>query len=91
MIANYGYTNGSGDYFITIDTEQCDGCSQCVVACPQDVLETIIDDYDSVVAAVNEEHRNKLKYSCRPCKASIKDVPLPCVAACNSGAITHSW
>ena len=24
-IANYGYTDGSGDYYIIVDTDKCDG------------------------------------------------------------------
>ena len=26
MLANYGYKDASGDFFITIDTDKCDGC-----------------------------------------------------------------
>ncbi len=29
MLANYGYKDGSGDRFITIDTGKCDGCGPC--------------------------------------------------------------
>ena len=91
MIANYGYIDGSGEYFITIVTDKCDGCGQCVAMCPQNVFQIITDDYDNMVASVSGEHRNKIKYSCRPCKLNIQDVSLPCVAACKLGAITHSW
>ena len=31
MIANYGYKDGSGDWFISIDTDRCNGCGKC---CP---------------------------------------------------------
>ena len=34
MLANYGYSDGSGNYFITIDTEKCNRCGDCVAACP---------------------------------------------------------
>ena len=67
MLANYGYKDGSGDYYITIDTDKCDGCGECVTACPAKVLETRTDESDPFrdlpVAAVTEEHRKKIKYS----------------------------
>ena len=91
MIANYGYKDGSGDYFISIDTDKCNGCGNCVEACPQGVLEMIIDDYDEEVAVVTEEHRKKIKYSCGPCKPSSGERNLPCVLACEPQAIGHSW
>lgn len=90
MLANYGYKDGSGEYFITIDTDKCNGCKKCVEACPAGVLEIIVDDYDETVAAVTEEHRKKIKYSCAPCKP--KGVTsFPCTAACEPAAIVHSW
>ena len=90
MRANYGYKDGSGEFFITIDSDLCNACEECVKACPAGVLEMITDDYDDVVAAVTEEHRRKIKYSCAPCKPTDAP-PLPCVAACEEGAIEHSW
>ena len=30
MIANYGFKDGSGDWFIVIDTDKCNGCGKCV-------------------------------------------------------------
>ena len=93
MIANYGYKDGSGDYFISIDTDKCIECAgrPCAVACPESVLEIIVDDYDDTVAAVREEHGKKIKYSCAPCKPSSGGRVLPFVEACKQGAITHSW
>ena len=91
MRANYGYKDGSGEFFITIDSDLCNSCEDCVVVCPAGVLEMITDDYDDVVAAVTEEHRKKIKYSCAPCKPTDSRPPLPCVAACEVGAIEHSW
>lgn len=90
-IANYGYTDGSGDYYITVDTDKCDGCEKCVEACSQGVLEVITDDYDDLVALVKEEHRKNLKYVCAPCKPMTGPRELKCQTACPTDAITHSW
>ena len=94
MIANYGYKDGSGDFFITIDTDKCDGCGDCLPVCPQKVLEIRGNEFDPLadndMVAVREEHRKKIKYSCAQCKGSDGAV-LPCVAACTRYAIVHSW
>ena len=63
-IANYGYKDGSGDYFISIDSELCTACNDCVDACPAGVLEIVEDELDplgdELVAIVSEEHRKKM-------------------------------
>ena len=95
MLANYGYKDGSGDFFITIDTDKCTGCGKCVTACPAKVLEMITDESDPFreipVVAITEAHRRKIKYSCAPCKPAANRPPLPCMQACEPNAITHSW
>ncbi len=90
-IANYGYTDGSGDYYIVVDTDKCDGCGKCVESCPQNVLEIITDDYDDVVVTIREEHSKNLKYVCASCKPVSGAAELKCQTSCPSGAITHSW
>ena len=93
MIANFGYKDGSGDFFISIDTDKCNGCGECVPACPAKVLEIRDNEYDPLaddqMAVIVEEHRKKIKYSCAPCKTGSS--ALPCVAACTLDAIKHSW
>ena len=93
MLANYGYKDGSGEYFITIDTDACLKCASrpCVDACPARLMEIIEDDYEDDVAAIREEARHKLKYACVPCKPVSDRLPLPCVEACPARAIEHSW
>ena len=95
MKANYGYKDGSGEYYITIDTELCNGCTKCVEACPENVLEVVENEMDplaeDLVARVSDDHRKKIKYSCAPCKPTTGPVELPCVQICGPGAITHSW
>ena len=93
MIANFGYKDGSGDFFISIDTDKCNGCGECVPAWPAKVLEIRDNEYDPLaddqMVVVVEEHRKKIKYSCAPCKTG--SGVLPCVAACTPDAIKHSW
>lgn len=93
MIAHYGYKDGSGDYFAVIDTARCATCKDgpCVPACPMGALERQTDDYDDVVCAVKESFRNKLKYTCAPCKPIASASPPPCIAACRPGAIRQTW
>lgn len=93
MIANYGYRDGSGEYYIAIDTDKCISCVDraCLPACPQRLFETRVDDYDDEVVCIGEAHRRKLAYDCAPCKPAAGRVSLPCVVACVAGAISHSW
>ena len=96
MIANYGYKDGSGSYYISIDTDKCDGCGLCIKACPENVLDVVEDPNDplsdEMVAIVVVDEIKKLKYTCAPCKPVGKDRPAePCIAACTKNAISHSW
>lgn len=93
MIANYGYLDGSGEFFISVDTDKCTTCSHyaCVEACPPKIFEIISDDYDDRVAAVKEGFRKQIKYACAPCKPASERPPLPCMVACTPGALKHSW
>ena len=93
MIANYGYMDGSGQYYITINTDLCNACDghPCVMACPVKMFEIEVDDYDDTVATIKKEFRKSIKYSCSPCKPVSDRLPLPCVIACPLNAISHSW
>lgn len=93
MKANYGYMDGSGEYYITIDTDKCVECTDhpCVAACPVGLFEIIEDDYEDLVAWIVEEKRKSIKYDCAPCKPVTDRPPLPCQTACTPGAIEHSW
>ncbi len=96
MLANYGYKDASGEYFITIDTDKCDGCGDCVPACPARVFVVVDEDpndplREEPVAIVADDKTRKLKYECNPCKPSTHRPPLPCVEACPTGVIYHCW
>lgn len=96
MLANYGYKDASGEYFITINTDICDGCGDCVPACPAHVFIVVDEDpndplRDEPVAIVADDKHKKLKYECNPCKPPSHQPPLPCVEACPTEAISHCW
>ena len=92
MIMHYGYSDGSGEYYIIIDTDKCNGCGKCVKQCPQSALqlETMFIDLDEkTVASITEEHRKKIKYTCASCEAEKNKSP--CVLACDSKGIKCLW
>lgn len=94
MIANYGYQDGSGTYYISIDTDACMHCDKpCIAVCPRNVFECVVDDYDDTVVQVAEAHRRTLVSDCVACKPAggYAHVYLPCVDACPSYALRHSW
>lgn len=92
MLANYGYEDASGTYYITIDTDKCAECADhgCISACPANIFELILDDYDDEVASIKEDYRNSLRTLCSNCKAG-GNTSWPCTGACAGSAITHSW
>ncbi len=77
-IGNYGGKDGSGDFFIVIDTDKCEGCEQgCVSVCPEKMLimGEDVNDPDNKVVVVDESKKKEIKYKCSPCAK-------PCVAIC---------
>jgi Fe-S-cluster-containing dehydrogenase component len=97
MKAYYGYKDGSGTFYIIVDTDKCDGCGKCVDICRDrgDILELVENEFDpfegGYMVAVKEEVKNKIKYVCAPCKPVGVEEPPPCIAVCDRGAIEHTW
>jgi predicted CoA-substrate-specific enzyme activase len=86
----YGYSDGTGDYFITVDTAKCDACGLCVDACQEHILAMVREDGRGPYAAVKDELRKKLAYVCpgiKACGAKDKN----CQKSCSKNAIKHSW
>ena len=90
MKVQYGYSDGTGDYFITIDTARCDGCGECATACPENILAVFSEDGAHLKAGVREEIRKKLAYICPGFKVCSQN-ETNCHVACPHDAISHSW
>jgi ferredoxin len=94
MIANYGFKDGSGDWYVTIDTDKCNGCGKCPEVCPAKILEVGPDEIDlfreKPVASVKQNEQNKIKYSCAPCQPGYGKELAPCSGVCKLKAISHS-
>ncbi len=87
----YGYNDGTGDYFITIDLEKCDGCGECVSACPASIFEVVHEDSRQSKARVAEEARKRLSILCPGYDLCHRTHDNNCQVACQKGAISLSW
>jgi len=91
MKTQYGYSDASGEYFITIDNELCNGCGECVTACPAGVLTVDKDDSGQPKARVSEEARKQLAFLCPGYESCRRTNELNCHNVCPKAAIQHSW
>ena len=87
----YGYSDGTGDYFITIDTALCDGCGKCVEACPPRILALDNNEQGSPKIKVKEEVRKKLGFLCPGFQDCRQANEMNCHSVCPKNAISHSW
>ena len=87
----YGYSDGTGNYFITIDTELCDGCGECVKACPADIFIVDKDDDGQPKSKVKEEARKKLAFLCPGFQSCSRKNQANCHSVCQKDAVNHSW
>lgn len=95
---NYGYKDGAGTWYITVDTTACDGCNDCVEVCPADMWELKEDEFaimgdGEMVAGIKEDHQKSVRYDCSPCKSPSGDGDgvAKCGEACHVDAIEFSW
>jgi ferredoxin len=87
----YGYNDGTGDYYITIDLGRCDGCGKCVPVCPAAVFEIVHENGRQPKARVAEAVRKRLSTLC-PGESNCRvDNGESCRSVCQNDAIRLSW
>jgi len=91
MIVQYGYTDGTGDYFVAIDRGRCDGCGDCVEACPAGLLVLGREDGHAPRAEVRETARKTLALLCPGFGSCSSMNTMNCHSACSRDAISHTW
>ena len=87
----YGYNDGTGDYFITIDLASCDGCGKCVTACSASIFEIIQEDGRKPKARVTENTRKRLALLCPGYHSCNSARSVNCRSVCRKDAIKLSW
>jgi len=87
----YGYSDGTGEYFITIDASLCDGCGDCITACPAGVLTIGKSDDGQLKCKVRDEVRKKLALLCPGFQTCSSEHKVNCHSVCTKNAIHHSW
>ena len=87
----YGYNDGTGDYFITIDLESCDGCGECVSACPAAIFEVVHEDGRQPIARVTEAARKRLSILCPGYRSCSSNHETNCLSICQYDAISLTW
>lgn len=90
MKVQYGYSDGTGEYFITIDYNLCNGCGECIKQCPAGIF---IPEKDgaSLRAVVKEESRKRLAALCPGAGACPLGKTKSCQYLCPVKAVSHSW
>lgn len=91
MKISYGYSDGTGEYYITIDTGKCDGCGKCIEACPAAVLEIDSNDQGQPKARVKDTVRKRLHLVCPGYQNCSLSHQVNCHSACPHDAITQTW
>ncbi len=88
----YGYSDGTGEYFITIDNALCNGCGECAIKCPAGIFAMEKNgSYPTPYAVVKEQARKKLAALCPGIAACTLGAKNNCNNLCPVKAIKHSW
>ncbi|MFC1845907.1 acyl-CoA dehydratase activase [Chloroflexota bacterium] len=90
MKVSYGYSDGTGEYYITINNELCDGCGECIEACPEGIFTIGSDDKNQPKVTVKDDVRKKLALACPGFHSGCRN-EVNCHSVCKNNAITHTW
>jgi predicted CoA-substrate-specific enzyme activase len=88
---HYGYADATGDYFITIDRTRCDGCGECVKACPSGIFGVAGRNGAGPRAVVRGDMRKRLSALCPGFGLCSESLSANCHSVCRVDAISHSW
>jgi predicted CoA-substrate-specific enzyme activase len=88
---HFGYSDGTGDYFITLDLSKCNGCGKCIAVCPAAVFELNREDGCQPKASVSEAARKRLSILCPGFNTCSGSQEKNCRNVCESNAISLSW
>ena len=91
MKVNYGYTDGTGEYFIEIDASRCDGCGDCVKACPAGILIVGRENGIQPKVELKKDARKKLALLCPGFHSCSHIHETNCHSVCSKDAISHTW
>lgn len=95
MRIHYGYSDGSGDFRITIDTDLCDGCGKCVAICPEGLFVLAEDemdiDQDRLLAKIKDDRVKEIGYHCPGYERCLSLRGATCHEVCPHQAVSHSW
>lgn len=91
MKISYGYSDGTGEYYITVDTAKCDGCGKCTEACYAGNLEVTGNNQEQLKARIKEDVRKRIHLTCPGYKTCSASHSFNCHSACSRDAIDHSW
>jgi predicted CoA-substrate-specific enzyme activase len=91
MKVQYGYSDGTGEYFITIDYNLCNGCGECAAKCPVGIFTMEKDGSSQPRATIEEVNRKKLGVLCPGSTACPLGKGADCQSICKANAITHGW
>jgi predicted CoA-substrate-specific enzyme activase len=87
----YGYSDGTGEYFITIDNNLCNGCGECAENCPAGIFVMEKDGSSPPRATVSKDNRKRLALLCPGKEGCPRGEENNCQEICPVHAITHSW
>jgi ferredoxin len=88
---HYGYSDGTGNYFITVDAGRCDGCGECVSVCPSLIFKVVQEDGAQPKVRVQESARKKLALLCPGYTSCRSTQESNCHSTCPKDAISHTW
>jgi predicted CoA-substrate-specific enzyme activase len=91
MKVHYGYSDGTGNYYISIDAGKCNSCGKCASVCPSAVFEMVSSDGGQPRAMVKESLRKKLAQVCPGHLACSETHKENCHSVCDKSIISHTW